>query len=1511
MTTTTTAPAPAPAPRLPAPSPEEATTGGSGSPADSTTPTTPTRTPLRSREEDDAPPSLFTSEDGVVDARVDGVTTPGEAGGREGREEDEDDDEEDEEGGEVEGYATSYSRLAAPKGGVADGRRGEGSGEGKARLGRRRRRGGYGRTPSALERLPEGGGGDDDDDNEGAGEGDGNANDDGDEFAPDLDVAAMEEDDGMGAPARSSIFAEAWDDGDDSGSEDESDGDGNDNEMRELEEEERGRGGGRTKRTSKAKAATPKAKAAGDDDEAGGDEDDEAEDGEFPQSEASRFSQGTSQPTAAMASDAEAASTQGGEDGGVDEEGPSSSVPAEALPSDEPIEDDGPASRDGDERRAPEPAVVVAADPARLSRVAPGVRVSVRWPDDDAYYPGIVGASSPGAGAPHLYRIDYDDGEFEELDLSKERFRILEDPEERPAAEEQLAEDREPSSPSAEPSETQILRVVDSLFLEVEQEDIDQGKVTVGHFHKRVAERHGWDKTPKPIKKLIKGRLQDLMQGVATPGDVVEDYDDEERGSEGGGKRTKKDKKSSKKDKKRRQGEKDEKRKKPRKKVPSEDREDKENEEEEQPYEEGYESEPGAEEGNDSSSDYEDARRSKGRGKKSKKMRGHPEDDSEDSDDDDNAPESKQRPKKKRSKRRRSSAGSKAKGRMARHMRDRHADSRKRLLEEARIRREELGHLADEDNDGDGDGDDGETKKEEDKKAAEAKEGGHRLSEEDRKRALAIAARFDTEDAEKVARRAAERAGLIGRLRARRLEGMDAGEEESGAAAAEAAAETAAEAEGSVGGGEARGHGPKGGDAAEVKPRLSFCDRADPAGGEAVEAADKKVVDLSDDEDGSGCDDGDDESDDDLDIVAPGAGGNVPGAGVKKASVAISLLDQRRGSAVGPRRPPPAKGGASLPATHQKAALMKALRARKAQLGNRWLARELAPRKVNDVASYATRLIRECKKKEDEKRRQILSFERKAALEGRAMADYEEEMLQESRGYDEEEDEEMAQARDMGQLKEGIANEEEGDGNVDAPAGQVDGEIAKMEEAPPKIAEPGPDLPEESIANRDEGAKENNVVKQDDDAKTVDGNANEAKPYNLATPADPSSLVKMSPGSIVTPQRSAEEVSSGHLRDETALEIADASSSDLSHNDDGDVAQASNPANHVAGSEDDNSGPGLAEDNNSSQTDRDISKLDTSMNDQSVGNAATDGLVSSGKESPEPLPAVEEKLVSDKPKNSAWQAMLRKEEEALKREKKLMRRGGGGLVEGEAEEEEEDDMGIAGLEEFGFAVEKKDKGEKDDDAVDVDEDDLEHVVDDVSDGEGDEEAGDDARKRLERAEEKQLHKDIMQKVTEGYSGRRGGISRSGGRGLHKFDELVADDGKKRAKVQGLLTLNEMDSEDEDDEGKVNKGGNDEEEDEAVMLHNMLKDRHLNLEEEDGVEENFTDDEESEDEADKDQKDGDEDAEDREQERLAKHFDKRARRNRILEEFEGDSQFSRSRLIDEDVSMQQDLRTMKV
>lgn len=45
--------------------------------------------------------------------------------------------------------------------------------------------------------------------------------------------------------------------------------------------------------------------------------------------------------------------------------------------------------------------------------------------------------------------------------------------------------------------------------------------------------------------------------------------------------------------------------------------------------------------------------------------------------------------------------------------------------------------------------------------------------------------------------------------------------------------------------------------------------------------------------------------------------------------------------------------------------------------------------------------------------------------------------------------------------------------------------------------------------------------------------------------------------------------------------------------------------------------------------------------------------------------------------------------------------------------------------------------------------------------------------------------------------------------------------------------------------------------------------------------------------------------------MAKRFAKRARMNRILEAYEGDNEFSRSRLIDEDASMQMELKSIKV
>uniref|UniRef100_A0A7S4ADR4 DNA replication checkpoint mediator MRC1 domain-containing protein n=1 Tax=Pseudo-nitzschia australis TaxID=44445 RepID=A0A7S4ADR4_9STRA len=274
-------------------------------------------------------------------------------------------------------------------------------------------------------------------------------------------------------------------------------------------------------------------------------------------------------------------------------------------------------------------------------------------------------------------------------------------------------------------------------------------------------------------------------------------------------------------------------------------------------------------------------------------------------------------------------------------------------------------------------------------------------------------------------------------------------------------------------------------------------------------------------------------------------------------------------------------------------------------------------------------------------------------------------------------------------------------------------------------------------------------------------------------------------------------------------------------------------------------------------------------------------------------------------RNAGWQAMLKREAEKLKKQKKKK----GGLVEEEAEEEEEEE--IAGLEDFGFSITKKNKNNDDEDTPDdLNEDDLEHVVDDVSDGEGDEDAGMVARKQLERQEEKHRHKEILRRMREGYDGRRGGIAGGGGgaRGMHRFDQLVAADNREDAKRLGLLNDDELDSEDEKEGAKSN---GDDEDDETKLLDKMLKDRFMHRSDVD-LEENFSEDEEEQEDQTEngENPDNSHDEEMRTQERLAKRFAKRARMQR-LEEMHGDSQeFSQQRLIEEDVRMKEELSQMR-
>lgn len=73
-----------------------------------------------------------------------------------------------------------------------------------------------------------------------------------------------------------------------------------------------------------------------------------------------------------------------------------------------------------------------AAGDGELSRITVGSKILVYWPDDDEYYPGVVASHHPTRVKPHLYKINYEDGDVEKIDLAKERFRIVDDGEGTP-----------------------------------------------------------------------------------------------------------------------------------------------------------------------------------------------------------------------------------------------------------------------------------------------------------------------------------------------------------------------------------------------------------------------------------------------------------------------------------------------------------------------------------------------------------------------------------------------------------------------------------------------------------------------------------------------------------------------------------------------------------------------------------------------------------------------------------------------------------------------------------------------------------------------------------------------------------------------------------------------------------------------------------------------------------------------------------------------------------------------
>lgn len=241
----------------------------------------------------------------------------------------------------------------------------------------------------------------------------------------------------------------------------------------------------------------------------------------------------------------------------------------------------------------------------------------------------------------------------------------------------------------------------------------------------------------------------------------------------------------------------------------------------------------------DSSSDYDEAPAKKAK-RKSRKQR--------QSDDASLSDESFASDKARKSRRRRSSSG-----KMAKHLRDHANKLRKRQLEESRIRQEEMGNIA-----------------------AKAEE-GPKLSEEDRARAQAIAARFDTNREEELVKREEDRVGLIDVLRRKRLEIITLED------------------------------GDKVQDGVESK--------------EAVKS--EVMIDLEDDEEDSS------DEDDELELVAPTAT-----APIKKPSAMDCLMAKP-----GDLPAPIVRNNKPKQAANSRLALRNALRAKQVKAGNRWLAR--------------------------------------------------------------------------------------------------------------------------------------------------------------------------------------------------------------------------------------------------------------------------------------------------------------------------------------------------------------------------------------------------------------------------------------------------------------------------------------------------------------------------------------------------------------------------------------------
>ena len=544
-------------------------------------------------------------------------------------------------------------------------------------------------------------------------------------------------------------------------------------------------------------------------------------------------------------------------------------------------------------------------------------------------------------------------------------------------------------------------------------------------------------------------------------------------------------------------------------------------------------------------------------------------------------------------------------------------------------------------------------------------------------------------------------------------------------------------------------------------------------------------------------------------------------------------------------------------------ALRNALKQKQRRQGNSWLARELGYKNEEDH-------LKDCLDVADQKRATIVQQEQERLKANERKQLRERLLLQEQQGFVEADADAKTANEDDPDDEAYVPPEEEEDEEmklakeIEQEAKEKNAEQVVNEEAPPTEDTPGEDTPSVDEQTAEESSP------------TVLEQGLETQP---PLPVEPS--IEEKP--LSSDQPSAEQTSDKAPEEGTPNANTEADKSD-------EIIPTTNSGTEPEATTTEVQTTDVAPTTAPEESVVTPEKAATHSEDE--GELEFDG--NDNDEEPAPDP--------NRPRNAGWQAMLKREAEKLKQRKKRK----GGLVEEEAEEEEEEE--IAGLEDFGFSISKKKKSDDDENVDDeLDADDLEHVVDDVSDGEGDEDAGRVARKKQEQLEEKARHKEILRRMREGYDGRRGGIAGggAGARGMHRFDQLVAADNREDAKRLGLLNDDELDSEDE----KEKNNDDDEEEDETALLDKMLKDRFLHRSSVD-LEENFSEDEEEELEVVQEESGAPNDEEVRTQERLARRFAKRARMQRLEEQYGDSQEFSQQRLIDEDLSMKEELSKMR-